>query len=271
MEWFNVFGLVFITVIMIPNIIFALKHKDAFENRNQNKAVEIIDGKAITNRALCKSCGACVSVCAVSAREICGKSMTVDEVFERVVEDKIFFQGSGGGVTASGGEALSHADFVRELFVKCHDAGIHTTLDTSGYADWKVLEKLVDCTDLFLFDIKHMDDQKHRELTAVSNVKILENAKKLVFLGKEVFIRLPIIPTMNDSDENMEATAEFVEKELGGKPRVALLAYHRLGDSKLDDLERADEFLGLQPPSEERMQYLKSLFEKHGLKVQIGG
>ena len=234
-------------------------------------AVRIVSGRAVTDRDVCSVCGQCADLCPEGIREICGEAVTVPELLKRVLKDRIFMENSGGGVTASGGEALAQAGFVAEFFKSCKFVGLHTALDTSGFASWESLKRVAAYTDLVLYDIKHMDSEKHKALTGVPNERILENLKMLSKENVEIYIRVPIIPGMNDSDKNICDTADFVLKELGGRYKTFLLPYHRLGEAKLDSLEEKEGFLRLEPPSFEHMEHLKHFFDERGLAVQIGG
>ena len=234
-------------------------------------AVKIVDGISATDRNVCTVCGACVPECPEGLREVCGQEYTVSELLKKGLEDKLFFNGSGGGITVSGGEALSQADFVSEFFRRCQEAGVHTTLDTAGFAPWEKLEKTARYTNLVLYDVKHMDSEIHKKLTGVPNEMILENLKRLSLMDVDIYIRVPVIPGMNDSDENIDRTAEFVQNELGGKYKTYLLPYHRMGEAKLENLEEKEGFLHLEPPSNEHLEHLKQFFDQRGLACQIGG
>ena len=190
---------------------------------------------------------------------------------KKALADKLFYDSSGGGITVSGGEPLSQWDFVSRFLRRCKDAGLHTAVDTSGFAPWEHAAEVFRHVDLVLFDLKHMDSEAHRRLTGVPNETILENLKRLSEMDVQIYIRIPVIPGMNDSDANIRATAAFVKQELGGKYRTFLLPYHRLGESKLESLEEAEGFLGIRPPSDEHMQHLKAIFDSLELECQIGG
>lgn len=232
----------------------------------------MLDGKiAVTDRKQCTACGRCVPVCPEDVREICGEEYTVEDLVKQALADKLFYDSSGGGITVSGGEALAQAAFICEFFRQCRNAGLHTALDTSGFALWTDFEPVIRYTDLVLYDIKHMDSETHKMLTGVSNGLILENLKKLSATDVEIYIRVPVIPGMNDSEENIYQTAIFVKNELGGKYKTFLLPYHRMGESKLESLEAVDGFLNIKPPSDEHMQQLKGIFDALGLECQIGG
>ena len=235
------------------------------------KAVRIENGRPVTARERCTACGACMSVCLTEARTICGDFHTVDEVFHEVQRDILFYKASGGGVTASGGEALCQADFVRELFERCREAGMTTALDTTGYTNRETLDRLAEVTDLFLYDLKHIREEEHRKLTGVSNRCILDNLKYLIRRSCAVEIRMPIVPGMNDAEEVLLKTADFLLSELERVPPVALLPYHSMGESKLERLDREAEKLGLKAPEPEKMERLCSLLKECGIEARVGG
>lgn len=230
------------------------------------------NGKVKTDRSRCINCGACVDVCLYKAREMKGKMMTVEEVFEQLLSDRMFFETSGGGVTASGGEPLCVSGFVSALFEKCKSEGIHTAIETCGYGTKKAVEEVMEYTDLVLYDLKAMDSCVHRKLTGVDNQKILENCIYIKrVLKKNMVIRIPVIPGLNDSRENLMDTALFIKNELSSDVEVHLLPYHLLGESKLDSLERIGNRLNILPPEDEQMNRIKSMMSDTGLRVQVGG
>lgn len=235
-------------------------------------AIEIVGDRSRTNRNLCRGSGRCVQVCPHEARSLMGRTVTAGEVFEQVAADEVFYRGSGGGVTISGGEPLFQPEFTISLLKLCREAGIHTALDTSGYARWETMKRVLAHVDLVLYDLKHMDPDAHRRYTAVSNELILENAKKI---GRELSIpilaRLPLVPGYNDSAENVAATARFVVSALGLSTVVHLLPYHRLGEAKYDRLERPGEAIKLTPPDEAQVSKLRALVASYGLVAHAGG
>lgn len=242
--------------------------------RCEQKAIVIgeRDGvpKAVTLRERCTACGRCVDACWNDCREIAGQMTTVEEAFKKVKSDKIFFESSGGGMTISGGEALAHPEFCRNLFAACKEAGIHTAIESCSYAPPSVIDAVYPFVDLALLDIKHMDSARHRELTGVANEQILSNIRRIHDDWKvPVIIRIPCIPGYNDDDANISATAAFAH-ELGEDVKLHLLPYHRLGVSKSESLGR-DDILMLEPPSKEHMQHLLSLVTACGVEGQIGG
>ncbi len=189
-----------------------------------------------------------------------GKDVSVEEVLEEVKKDMPFYKNSGGGVTLSGGEPTMQPEFCMAVLRESKKAGMHTTLDTSGYAKWEVLSKIMEYVDLVLYDIKHMDPQKHREYTGLSNELILSNLRKLDKLGIPIEIRMPMIPGLNDSDENLSATARFLS-ELENIQRIKLLPYHRLGEGKYERLDMEYKLKHVEPPDKERMMQLTEFMQ----------
>ena len=235
-------------------------------------AIEVYEGRSWTNRDTCTGKGKCTEICPNEARNLIGSYMSAGEVFQEVIEDKIFFDKSGGGVTLGGGEPLASPDFTIALLKLCKNIGLHTALDTSGYASWKVMKTVLEYVDLVLYDIKHMDPVKHREFTGVSNELILDNIKRIHSeLSVPIFIRIPLVPKYNDSPENLRETARFVAVDLDPSIGVHLLPYHRLGETKYSRLEKSDDPIYIDTPSDEDMQRHMEIFSSFGLKVYEGG
>ena len=183
------------------------------------------------DRASCVLCGDCVNACMPRALKLYGKEYTPRVLLSVVASDMDFFKRSGGGVTCSGGEPLSQPAFVAEFLGLCKEAGIHTAVDTSGYAPWSCFESILKVTDIFLFDIKHMDPAKHKELTGADNRLILDNLRELSKTGVPIEIRIPVLPLINDGDENIALTAELL-KSLPSLTLIRPLPYHALSGSK---------------------------------------
>jgi len=202
---------------------------------------------------LCDDCGRCAEVCPSNALEIEGRWLSVDEVIETVKRDTVYYRNSGGGVTFSGGEATLQPRFLTECLRRCNELGIHTAIDTCGYVRWPVLEKMLSYIDLFLFDVKHMDSTAHKKLTGVGNELILENLKKLSAAGKSIWIRIPLIPGHNDSESNLQKTAQFVSS-LDGVKKITLLPYNDAAGAKY-------EFIGAVYELEKTEPYLKEKYE----------
>ena len=179
----------------------------------------------------CDFCGKCVLYCPNDARQICGREYTVEALFDEIVKDKSFYESSGGGVTFSGGESMLQADFLCEIVKLCKENGIHTAVDTAGHVPWESFERVMPYTDVFLYDVKAYTDELHREGTGVSNRLILNNLTKLskCFKG-DIFVRIPVIPGFNGTDDEIGKIAAFV-KGLG-ITNVELMPYHRMGEHK---------------------------------------
>ncbi|MGQ9648234.1 MAG: glycyl-radical enzyme activating protein [Thermodesulfobacteriota bacterium] len=224
------------------------------------------------DRNLCDFCGICVNRCPNQALNLVGKRMTVDEVLKEVVEDSIFYTRSGGGLTLTGGEPTAQPDFAYELLrqYKVRERGRHTALETCGFVDWPTLSHLLEYTDLVLYDIKHMDSGCHFRLTGVSNELILQNARRIAKSCSHLVIRLPLIPGINDTEENIRRTASFALK-LPGVEEIDLLPYHRLGEPKYGRLGREYPFVGTIALSPSRLAEIRSLVESYGLRVNVGG
>ncbi len=227
--------------------------------------------RAVTDRTRCIDCGVCVKVCPAEAREIAGEIMDVQTVLDRVLQDKLFLDASGGGMTISGGECLACPEFTENLLAAAREEGLSTAVESSCYASEEIIDRIYSQVDLALCDIKHMNPQKHKEYTGVSNEKILKNIVHInQVLHVPVWVRVPIIPGHNDSDENIDSMARFVKENLEPDTRVCLLPYHRLGESKNESLGHEMDW-SIEPPSDEHMEHLKNIVEKYGLTVQIGG
>ncbi len=219
----------------------------------------------------CTECLDCTKRCFPGALEASGKEYTVKEVLERVRKDIPFYSHSEeGGVTVSGGEAMSQFEFTLELLQALKKEGIHTALDTTGFAPTEHIREVIPFTDLFLYDIKHMNSEKHNEWVKVPNDLILENARMIAENGGAFQIRMPVIPTFNDDDENFRRFGEFVVS-LGQAVRVVqLLPYHRFGDVKYERLHRKPEMPdGIEPPSEASILKRAAQLRKLGLTVTV--
>lgn len=230
------------------------------------------ESKPATDRDTCTACGACAAVCPAKAREITGQTVTVGEALEQALADKLFFDGSGGGMTISGGEPLMQPEFTAALFEAAQAEGVHTAIETCNFASRAVVDRVYAHVDLALCDIKHMDSAVHQAITGVPNEGILDNILYIRrTLKKPMAIRIPVVPGYNGDLENIGAAARFVAEQLGTDVPLHLLPYHRLGESKGQSLERADYELHVEPPTDEYMAERKALAESFGLDVRIGG
>ena len=189
------------------------------------------------DRDKCTACMACYDECPSDAIKQWGKAMSVEECMKEIMRDVGYYERSGGGVTVSGGDPLVQADFVAELFKACKEQGIQTCLESTFHAPWSEAEKVLPYADIVISDIKHMDSAVHKEYTGVGNERVLENLKKLTEEDRELILRIPVIPNVNDDMGNIEATADFILNELGGKVRtLQLLSFMRLGEEKYTSL-----------------------------------
>lgn len=229
-------------------------------------------GRRRVDQEACDYCALCALRCPGDAMNVTGRLMDVDEVLREVAKDSGFYDRSGGGLTLSGGEPLAQADFAGELLrrYKEDEFGISTVVETCGAVDWTAVSRVLPYTDLFLFDIKHMDPEQHRRFTGVDNIRILENARKIATTGKKLIVRLPLIPGCNDDEENLRRTAEFAHG-LPGVDQIDILPYHRLGEPKYPRLDRRYALEGTLSPSPDRVAASRRIFEAVGLQVRIGG
>ena len=206
----------------------------------------------------CELCGKCTLYCPVDARKVCGKEHTVDEVLKEVLKDKAFYETSGGGVTFSGGECMLQIDFLAEILKKCKENGIHTAVDTAGHIPFESFEKILPYTDLFLYDIKIFDSQKHKQYVGVSNELILDNLKKLFERKAKLWIRIPIIPDVNDSIEEIQKIKDFL-KTIGTPEKIELLPYHAMGENKYRAIGKEPQIF--KTPDAENMKRLKEILD----------
>ena len=205
----------------------------------------------------CELCGKCTIYCPHDAREICGKEYTVDEVLKEIIKDKSIYEGSGGGVTFSGGECMLQIDFLEEILKECKKNGIHTAVDTAGHVPFEIFERIIPYTDLFLYDVKCFDSDKHRQYTGVENQLILKNLKSLLAKSTPVWIRIPIIPTVNDTEKELQRIKEYLSS-CGIPEKVELLPYHAMGEHKYAAIGKETQIFSV--PSEEKMKHLKNIF-----------
>lgn len=230
-------------------------------------AISIKGGKIVTDNDKCTGCGLCADECYNCAREVAGMEYTVAKVMDTIKRDKTFYEESGGGVTFSGGECTLFPNELTKLLASCRQNGIHTAVDTCGFCKTEVLEKTLPYTCLYLYDIKCMDDKKHRLLTGVSNSLILKNLRFLKENGANIWLRLPLIEGANCSDDDIAAAAALAEEI---RPqRVSLLPYHNTGSFKYEKLGRSA--VEYSAPSAERLEGIMALFKEKGLDVKIGG
>ncbi len=199
-----------------------------------------------------------------------GRDVTVREVFDKVRSDMPYYKRSGGGITLSGGEALCQPDFAVALLKACKEYGMDTAMESTGIADYDVIARYLPYLDHYLMDIKHMDSAKHKAFTTVPNEKILENARRIARDAAHLIIRTPVIPTFNDTPEEIGAIADFAAS-LEGVSEMHLLPYHQMGMDKYKGLGREYLLPDIVPPTKEHMEMLRGVVRSKGLRTQIGG
>ncbi len=203
-------------------------------------------------------------------KEVVGRVVTVPEVLKEIEKDIIFYDESGGGATFSGGEPFLQADFLRGLLSECRKRDIHTTVDTSGFVAAELLDSFLDGIDLFLFDVKLLDNQQHQYYTGVSNRQVLDNLRRLSDAGKPVIVRLPLIPGITDTRENLQLFKMLVA-QYNNVQRIDILPYHRIASEKYNRLGMIDRMPGVTPPAASDVEAVQKLFEQTGLPVLVGG
>jgi pyruvate formate lyase activating enzyme len=233
-------------------------------------AINLTTENISINRSLCNNCGKCAQVCYPEAIKLLGQPMTVEELLEEVKKDVDLYKHSGGGVTISGGEPLLNPGFTRKLLRVFKEESIGVGVDTCGYVPWVSIERMLPYIDFFLWDIKHMNQEKHRKLTGVSNKLILSNAHSVSERNIPLYIRVTVIPGYNDSEENIIATCEFA-RSLSSVVGVDLLPLHHLGKARYDSLNRPYPIAGVPLVPDSVLQNMKRLVESYGMKCRIVG
>lgn len=232
-------------------------------------AIQMENKKPVNDKNKCNLCGECSRICPAQAREIIGKKLTVEEIIKEAEKDLVFYEESGGGVTFSGGEPLGQPEFLESLLICCQKKKIHTAVDTSGYISWEILSKISSKVDLFLYDLKIMNSERHKKYTGVSNKVILENLKKLTSVHNNIFVRFPVIPGINDDYQNIKEIGEFLSSLKIAQ--VNLLPYHYIGVDKYGRLGRTYKLSTTQPPSEEKLSEISAILRKFNLNVKLRG
>ncbi|MDR1573917.1 MAG: glycyl-radical enzyme activating protein [Clostridiales Family XIII bacterium] len=233
-----------------------------------NGAPSLTEDGLLIDRSRCAVCGACVRACSAEALKISGESMSLDKVWKIIRKDAVYYETSGGGVTCSGGEILSQPDFVASVFSRCKEEGIHTCADTSGFGSPEALDKVLEHTDLVYFDLKLMDAQKHREMIGAPPDVILQNLRTIAARGLPVVIRVPLVPTYSDSDENLSAIADTVS-ELVPDATVHVLPYHKYGANKYAAVGMRYALDDLAENTPENLARARAVFEGRGLKCAV--
>ena len=222
--------------------------------------------RSITDWAKCDDCGKCAEVCYAGARELVGYPISIDPLLKEILRDVPFYDQSGGGVTFTGGEPLFQLRFLVQALQACREKHIHTAVDTCGYTSWANFKPLLPLVDLFLYDLKLMDEEKHIRYTSLSNKLILSNLQKLSGAGAHLIVRIPIIPGINDDEQNLEQCATYLAGllQLDG---VALMPYHDIGKAKYQGLGMEYRLPNTKIPTKARVTEIEELFTHNNLPV----
>jgi pyruvate formate lyase activating enzyme len=227
-------------------------------------------GAIAIDRKACDLCGKCAEACLYDAMQMVGREMSVEDVLAEVEKDRVFYEQSGGGVTLSGGDPFVQSAFAEALLDGCRSRGIPTAVDTAGFSRDGVLDRFAAKAGLILYDLKCMDDARHKELTGVSNIPIIENLKRLAAGRTEVWVRFPLVAGVNDDDENVWRTVALL-RSLKTIRRVGILPYHSGGLEKARRIGRETHFRKFETPSEERIMAVEAAFREAGFEVRRGG
>lgn len=228
----------------------------------------IAEQKLIFDRSSCQSCGKCEEACPAGASKLYGKKVSVDEALATALEDRDFYEQSGGGITVSGGEPLIQKEFTLTLFKKAKEHGLHTALDSCAFVPRSAVEEALAVTDMFLIDFKHADPEMHKRLTGQSNGIIKSNLEFLSGSNARIEIRIPFVPGCNDSDENMEQTGEFLGRL--NIECVKLLPYHSLARNKYRALQMEDTMPESDSPTDEQLRRGVEILKHYGLNARSG-
>ncbi|WFR56286.1 glycyl-radical enzyme activating protein [Anaerocolumna sp. AGMB13025] len=221
------------------------------------------EGDHRIDRSKCTGCLLCTKTCYANALIGVGQKVTVPYLLKSILEDKLYYENSNGGVTFSGGEVMLQLEFLIEILTKCRDFGIHTAVDTAGCVPWSYFEQILPMTDLFLYDVKAADSKRHKLLTGVENHLILENLRRLSEEGKDIIVRIPFIPGQND--DQISEIAELLKPLRIIKAEV--MPYHKLGNSKYAALGIENKLLHTETPAEEMVQEAVEILRSYGIKA----
>ena len=235
-----------------------------------NDAISAADGTLEWEAVNCIYCKTCARACPAEAIEFIGKTMSVEEVMSEISKDTLFYDESGGGVTFSGGEPLMQSSFLAELLKACGDLDLHRAVDTCGHVDTQTLLHISTHVDLFLYDLKHMDPERHYRHTGVSNELILTNLKCLSRRGARIIIRLPVIPGFNNDEVNIDRTGAFLSS-LDGDYQVDILPFHCMAEGKYKHLGVEYGVADIEPLARADLEPVARQLEKYGLKVNTRG
>jgi len=225
----------------------------------------------VTDTEACKVCGKCEEACPTKATEISGKLISEDKLLEAIKKERLLMDKSDGGVTFSGGEPLMHHDFLFSILEKCRAEGIHTCVDTTGFAKKEVIMKIAENTNCFLYDIKIMDSKKHKEYTGVNNEIILSNLQEIAKTDASINIRIPLIKSVNDDIENISQTAEFISTLENKNINVSILPYHSIAEKKYEKLGGKYNEGIMSEPDNKKIAEIINVFKSFNINVAVGG
>jgi len=231
-----------------------------------NHAIVLVDDNPMVLDDECQLSGECVRICQSGAREIAGKRITVADLVQEMEKDTIFYDESGGGVTFSGGEPFMQPVFLQTRLRICNERRIHTAVETCGFVDSETLLSTSPYVELYLYDLKVIDDEKHQSLTGVSNKRILENLRKLSGRHAHITIRFPVIPGVNDNERDVSQIGEFVSS-MEKVERIDILPYHKLGIEKYERLGKSYRMAEMRPPTSEQITGIAERLRSFGLGV----
>lgn len=235
-------------------------------NACPQNALKITDAGVKIDRRSCDVCGKCVAICPAAALQLMGRTVSLKELYAEVASDRPFWERSGGGVTISGGEPLAQIDFAKDFLMLCRENYIHTAIETSLHVPTEALKAVLPHVNQVICDIKIMDDDKHKVYTGASNQLILKNIAEVLSSGAEVLVRMPLIPGVNDDQQNLEAVGTFLEKQRSNV-QLELLPYHRMGEDKYKRLDRSYEMDEIQPSTLEEMAKAIEILAKFDISV----
>lgn len=237
------------------------------------KALALTPEGIVTDNALCHLCGKCAEGCPALAMEISGTEYSVDYLMKEIEKETVFMDRSEGGVTFCGGEPLLHPDMLLELLHRCGDLGIHRAVDTTLFAGEEIVKEVMQHSELFLVDLKHMDTVKHKLYCGVSNELILSNLRMVAEVGHAFHIRIPLIEGVNADEENITRSAAFLSSLPWPHRTVNLLLYHDIGKNKHEKLGTVYNpvHYPMATPSEETVERCKAIFSMYNINVIIGG
>ena len=237
-------------------------------------AITFKDGLPFVDASKCNMCGTCADACPTLAIEMVGRNMTVDDLMKVIEKDRVFYDESDGGVTFSGGEALSQPEFLTTMLDACGEADIHRTLDTTGLAPTEKLLEIAKRVDLFLYDLKLIDTKKHKQYCGVNNDLLLKNLRALAEANAHINIRIPFINGVNSDDANVEETARFIATLPGATTKpiwVNLLPFHSIAEKKYERLGQSCDLTGMAEPSKDELNRAIAIFAQHNVQARVGG